>query len=126
MSVKSSAFRVFKTAWFKKAAAKARVSDKELCDAIAQVAQGQAVDLGGGVFKKRLNRNEHRAIILSKSQDFWVYEYMFAKKDMENISDAELGAFRKLAKAYAATSTEHVQLLLKNKDWIEICQEIRR
>jgi hypothetical protein len=45
--------RVFKSAWFLKAAKKARIGDEELCSAIRQVMLGQADDLGGGVFKKR-------------------------------------------------------------------------
>ena len=47
--------RVFKTAWFTKAAHKARIEDEELCKAILQVMLGQADGLGGGVFKKRLS-----------------------------------------------------------------------
>jgi hypothetical protein len=43
--------RTFKTAWFAKAASKARISDAALCKAIVQIVQGQADDLGGGVFK---------------------------------------------------------------------------
>lgn len=62
--------RTFKTAWFAKAARKAHISDEELCEAIRQVALGQADDLGGGVFKKRLNKNRHRSIILAKSGRF--------------------------------------------------------
>jgi hypothetical protein len=50
--------RVFKTAWFAKAARKAHISDEELCSAIQQVTLGQADDLGGGVFKKRLRKNQ--------------------------------------------------------------------
>jgi hypothetical protein len=49
--------RVFKTAWFAKAAQKALIADDELCLAIRQVMLGQADDLGGGVFKKRLDKN---------------------------------------------------------------------
>ncbi len=41
--------RVFKTAWFGKAAKKASIRDVELCSAIKQVMLGQADDLGGGV-----------------------------------------------------------------------------
>jgi|SRR5271154_4460687 len=48
--------RTFKTAWFAKAARKAHIPDEELCPAIQQVMLGQADDLGGGVFKKRLKR----------------------------------------------------------------------
>ena len=58
--------RTFKTAWFSKAARKALIADKELCAAIAQVRKGQCDDLGGGVFKKRLDKNRHRSIILAK------------------------------------------------------------
>ena len=47
--------RAFKTAWFSKAARKARISDAALTTAIREVMQGQADDLGGGVFKKRLD-----------------------------------------------------------------------
>jgi len=58
--------RVFKSAWFSKAARKARISDDKLCEAIGQVMKGQADDPGGGVFKKRVNKNMHRGIILAK------------------------------------------------------------
>ncbi len=64
---KNSSQRTFKTAWFSKAAKKARIDDAELCKAVQQVMQGQAIDLGGGVFKKRLNENSHRSIILARS-----------------------------------------------------------
>ena len=57
--------RVFKTAWFAKAAGKARIGDKELCLAVSQASIGQADDLGGGVFTKRLNKNQHRGVILA-------------------------------------------------------------
>lgn len=41
--------RAFKTAWFSKAARKARIGDPALIEAIREVMQGQAGDLGGGV-----------------------------------------------------------------------------
>lgn len=115
--------RAFKTAWFAKAARKARISDKQLCTAIRQAMQGQADDLGGGVFKKRLNDNMHRSIILAKGGRYWVYEYLFAKKDRDNIEDDELESFRALAKAYAGLSPVQVTQLLKDKDLVEICHD---
>jgi hypothetical protein len=69
----SEAARVFKTAWFAKAARKARVKDNELCEAVCEAMKGQCDDLGGGVFKKRLNRNMHRSIILAKGGMRWIY-----------------------------------------------------
>ena len=58
--------RAFKTAWSSKAARNARIGDQSLRAAIREVIQGQADDLGGGVFKKRLNDNMHRSIVLAK------------------------------------------------------------
>ena len=113
--------RVFKTAWFLRAARKAHIKDDELCDAIKEVARGQADDLGGGVFKKRLNRNMHRSIILAKGGRYWVYEYLFAKKDRANIEDGELEDFRILAKGYAALSERQIARLLGERELTEIC-----
>ena len=113
--------RVFKTAWFAMAARKARIDDVELCVAIREAMQGLADDLGGGVFKKRLNDNMHRSIILAKGGRYWVYEYLFAKKDRDNIADDELVAFRTLAKAYAGLTDKQVEQLLQDKDLTEVC-----
>jgi hypothetical protein len=113
--------RSFKTAWFSKAAKKAHISDDELCAAIRQVMLGQADDLGGGVFKKRLSKNRYRSIILARGGRYWVYEYTFAKKDRANIEDAQLDDFRKLAKVYGILTEQQVDQLTQHKDWIEIC-----
>lgn len=113
--------RVFKTAWFSKAAKKARIKYDELCEAIQQVMLGQADDLGGGVFKKRLNKNMHRSIILAKAKEFWVYAYLFAKKDRANIEDDELAAFRELADLYAQKTATDITKELANKVLLEIC-----
>ena len=83
--------------------------------------RGQADDLGGGVFKKRLNDNMHRSIILAKDGRYWVFEYLFAKKDRENIADDELAGFRALAKAYAGLTERQIEKLLQDKDLMEIC-----
>ena len=115
--------RASKSAWFAKAAKKARISDAMLCKAIAQVVAGQADDLGGGVFKKRLSDNQYRSIVLARGGDFWVYQYLFAKQDRANIEDDELKAFRELAKGYAALTAEQVAALIAGKDWIEICTD---
>ena len=59
--------RSFKTAKFARDANKAKITDLDLCLAIQQILLGQADDLGGGVFKKRLNNNQHRSILVAKS-----------------------------------------------------------
>jgi len=108
--------RVFKTAWFSKAARKAMIRDSELCEAILQVMRGQADDLGGGVFKKRLDKNRHRSIVIAQGGRHWIYEYLFAKKDRDNIDDQELAAFRLLAKTYAKLTDQQLSNLLADGD----------
>jgi hypothetical protein len=114
--------RTFKTEWFAKAAKKAGIGDDELCKAIKQMIIGQADDLGGGVFKKRLNKNRHRCIILGKDGKCWVYAYLYAKKDRQNIDEPELKAFRELADLYAQRSESDVEKELKSKALLEICR----
>ncbi len=113
--------RAFKTAWFAKAAQRADITDKMLCKAIQQVLLGQADDLGGGVFKKRLNDNMHRSIILAKGGKLWVYEFLFAKKDLDNIDEGQLSKLRKLAKGYEALTEEQLTHFLSNQIFTEIC-----
>lgn len=115
--------RVFKTAWFTKAAKKALIKDSELCAAVAAVMAGQADDLGGGVFKKRLDKNLSRSIILAKGRRYWVYAYLFAKKDRANIDDDELKAFRKLADLYAEKTDVEIDKELEAKVIVEICHD---
>jgi hypothetical protein len=115
------AVRTFKTAWFAKAARKALITDDELCSAIQRVSLGQADDMGGGVFKKRLRKNQYRSIILSGAGHFWVYEYLFAKQNRADVEGDELAGFRRLVKAYAGVTTHQVNQLLQDKDWMEIC-----
>jgi hypothetical protein len=115
--------RVFKTARFSKDAKKAKITDRVLCDAIGQVMAGQGDDLGGGVFKKRLNDNLHRSIILAKGGKYWIFEFLYAKKDRANISDDELVAFRLLAKSYAGLAEPQLNQLLADSDLLEICHD---
>lgn len=49
--------RIFKTKWFNKAAKAAGIADVELCRAAKQLTLGMGNDLGGNVWKKRLDQN---------------------------------------------------------------------
>ena len=115
--------RVFKTAWFEKAARKTRISDKALCEAISEVQEGKCDDLGGGVFKKRLNKNAHRAIVLAKGGNWWIYAYLFAKKDQANISPNELLGFKKLAEIYRTLDEKSINRSVTTKELMEICHD---
>lgn len=113
--------RVFRTAWFTKAARKARITDAELCSAIGQAILGQATNLGVGVFKKRLNKNLHRSILIVESGSHWIYVYLFAKKDRSNIDNDERDGFRKLAKIYATLTESQITELTRIGELVEIC-----
>ena len=112
--------RAYKTAWFGKAAKKARIGDQALMAAILEVIQGRADDLGGGVFKKRLNDNKHRSIVLAKGGRHWVFAYLFAKKDRANIDADELASFKKLAQAYCRMTESEVASALDQGDLQEL------
>lgn len=115
--------RLFKTKRFAILAAKAWIGDDELREAFAEMLNGQADNLGGGVWKKRLNANRHRSIVLAKGGDYWVYQFLYAKKDQSNISQAELIGFRKMSKTYQALTETQVQFLLDSKEFTEISHE---
>jgi len=115
--------RVFKTAWFAKASEKAHITDAELCSAIHQVKLGQADDLGGGVLKKRLSKNQYRSLILARGRQYWVYAYLFAKQDRANIEDDELLSFRALAGLYARKTEDDLAKEVQLKELVEICRE---
>ncbi len=115
--------RAFKTKKFSKNAKNAHISDAALCEAIKEVLEGQAVDLGGGVYKKKLNKNQHRSIILAKGGEYWIYEYLFAKNDRDNIDDAELEMFRLLAKGYEGLKKAQLAQLVEEKHLLEICHD---
>lgn len=112
--------RAFKTAWFTKAARKAKISDGALAKAVAQAMAGQVDDLGGGVYKKCLSNNQVRSILLARGGDRWVYAYLFAKQDRANIDDAELRAFRKLAALYGAKTDADIDAELAAGELMEI------
>jgi hypothetical protein len=122
-AIQETSFRAFKTAWFSKEARKAKILDEELCKAFRQATKGQADNLGGGVYKKRLNDNMHRSIILAKAGRNWIYAYLYAKKDRENISPDELAAFKLLASEYSNATDAKIAQLVVGKELLEICHD---
>ncbi len=115
--------RTFKTKKFSKQCYGIGITDDELCKCIVEVMQGKADDLGGGVFKKKLNKNMHRSIVLAKGGSFWIYELIFAKSDRSNISSRELVVLRDMAQAYAAMLPLTFFNMIQMEQLVEICHE---
>jgi hypothetical protein len=51
-----------------------------MCEILRELSEGKAIDLGGGVFKKRLGKNDYRSIIVAKSDLYWVLEFLLRKR----------------------------------------------
>ena len=73
------------------------------------------------MFKKRLDKNRHRSIVLARGGRVWVYEYLFAKKDRDNIDERQLSDLRKLATAYGKLIDDQLVRFIADKDFVEIC-----
>ena len=58
---------------------------------------------------------------MAQGKEYWVYQFLFAKQDRANIDEAELKAFRLLAKTYRAMTNEQVDAQVADGHWIEIC-----
>ncbi|MHA6823757.1 type II toxin-antitoxin system RelE/ParE family toxin [Ralstonia pseudosolanacearum] len=118
-----SAQRVFKTKWFNKAAKAAGISDAELHNAARQLMQGLGDDLGGNVWKKRLDQNRKRGIVLNRAGRCWFFVFLFAKSDRDNIDAPELAAFRKLASDFGRCAGADLDRLVELKELVEICHD---
>lgn len=68
-----------------------------------------------------MHQNLYRSIILGKSDEYWIYVYLFAKKDRANIEPNDLIAFRKLAVIYQKKSEDDIRKELASKALTEIC-----
>jgi hypothetical protein len=113
--------RVFKTSWFSKAARSAGITNGDLCKAAKQLMDGQGDDLGGNVWKKRLDRNTKRGLVLNKVGRRWIFVFLFAKSDMDNIGDIDLKKFKRLAKDYGSKTSGDIDALVDLRELLEIC-----
>lgn len=113
--------KVFKLSRFAKDAQKEGISDDALCVAIAELNEGKGDNLGGSVWKKRLNANRSRAIVLTRLNEFWVFVYLYAKSDRDNIDADELAAFKKLSADYGMAGASGMDALVAAGKAMEIC-----
>ncbi len=119
----SARARVFKSKGFARDARKAGIEDAELCKAARELEEGKGEDLGGNVWKKRLNENRSRSIVATKPGSFWLFAYLFAKSDRENIDQDELEAFKKLSKDLGSAGIAGLEKLAQDGGAVEICND---
>lgn len=115
--------RVFKSKGFARDARKAGIKDEELCKAAKELEGGKGEDLGGNVWKKRLNENRSRSIVATKPGSFWLFAYLFSKNDRENIDQDELEAFKKLSKDLGSKGIAGLEKMAIDGSAVEICND---
>lgn len=107
--------RVFKNAWFSKFAAKEKISDEALCEAVKRAQLGLIdADLGGGVIKQRVARpgsgrsGGFRTLVFFRARSRAVFAFGFAKNDQANIGGKDERELKDAAKIVLGLSEEMV------------------
>ena len=119
--------RVFKTRHFNRWMRKTELSDRALCVAVDEMAQGLIdADLGGGVVKKRIGlagrgkRGGARTLVATNRGNRWFFVYGFEKNDRANIADDELEALQDIASQLLARSGQQLNEAVQDGSLQEI------
>ena len=122
--------RVFKTRHFNRWMRKTELSDRALCAAVDEMAQGLIdADLGGGVAKKRIGlagrgkRGGARTLVATNRGNRWFFVYGFEKNDRANIADDELEALQDIASQLLARSGQQLNEAVQDGSLREKCND---
>ena len=112
---------------FARWATKENVSDRDLLNAIRNLAEHKSADaLGGSVYKVRVPRKGEgksggfRTLLVYREGTLAVFLHGFAKNDQGNISAAEKRDYKKLANMLCGFSSEQWAEAIKNKIFFEL------
>ena len=124
--------RVFKTRYFGRWMRKTELTDRALCSAVAEMAQGLIdADLGGGVVKKRVGlagrgkRGGARTLVATNKGSRWFFIYGFEKNDRANITDDELEALKEIAVQLLARTGRQLDEAVQDGSLQEICHDLK-
>lgn len=120
--------RVFRTRTFTRWMAKVGLTDKALCEAVAEMGQGLVdADLGGHVVKKRValpgqgKRGGARTIVATKLAERWFFLYGFGKNERGSIDQDELKVFREMAKELLGFDERQLATAMSAGEIVEVC-----
>ena len=89
--------RIYANRWFAKFAAKEKISDATLADAVHRAESGLIdADLGSGLIKQRIARQGggrsggYRSILIFRSGERAIFVFAFAKSDKGNLTTSQL------------------------------------
>ena len=122
--------RSFKTRYFSRWMRKTGLTDRALCGAVAEIAEGLIdADLGGGIVKKRVGlagrgkRGGARTLVATNKGTRWFFLYGFEKNDRANITDDELEALKSIAEQLLARTGKQLDEAVQDGALQEICHE---
>jgi hypothetical protein len=122
--------RVFKTRHFIRWMRKTELTDKSLCTAVEEMAQGLIdAELGGGVVKKRVGlagrgkRGGARTLVATNKGNRWFFIYGFEKNDRANITDDELEALQDIAAQLLVITGRQLDAAVEDGSLQEICND---
>ncbi|GAB6392435.1 MAG: type II toxin-antitoxin system RelE/ParE family toxin [Treponematales bacterium] len=118
--------RRFKDKSFARFARRARISDDDLLNVIAELEAGQIdADLGGYVYKQRVarrgggKRGGYRVLLFFKSGERIIFYDGFAKSSLDNIKDNDLMLYKRAAKYLMGLTDEHLDALVLAGKYVE-------
>ena len=122
--------RVFKTRYFSRWVRKTELTDKALCAAVVEMAQGLIDgDLGGGILKKRIGlagrgkRGGARTLVATNKGDKWFFVYGFEKNVRATITDGELQALQDIGAQLLARTGRQLDQAVAEGSLQEICHD---
>jgi hypothetical protein len=122
--------RVLKLKAFARWARKEGLAERSLRLAVEEMRSGLIdADLGGGLFKKRVARpgagksGGYRTLLAADLRERWVFMYGFAKSERDDLDDAELRDWKRLAKSYLALTEEMLDRAVDAGTLIEVTND---
>jgi len=122
--------RVFETRSFNRWKKKTELTDKALCKAVSEMADGLCgVELGGNVFKKRValpgrgKSGSTRTLIATNLGDLWFFMFGFEKSEKDNITRKEKEVLQLTASDLLKLTQAQINGHIKNGRLKEICND---
>ncbi|MDR1830561.1 MAG: type II toxin-antitoxin system RelE/ParE family toxin [Candidatus Fibromonas sp.] len=118
--------QIYETKKFKKWAAKNKISDEKLLNAISEIDSGLGiVNLGGDLYKARIAKNKgksggYRTIIIYKKGFRSLFIHGYEKNDKSDISDVEKQFYKNYARDFLNYSKESIEKMLKEGEIFDL------
>jgi hypothetical protein len=116
----------FVSKWFDKWSRKAKIPRSSLIEALETVESTNNANLGSGLYKIRIARDGkgkiggYRTLLIFKKDDIALFIHGFAKNEQDNLSAAELKAFKQQAKYILGFTDEQIQMAVNAGEFVKL------